>query len=194
MLALSNRINDVPVMSLQTGTELARTVGCIIDPGQLHIVALYVDGPQIIDHPTVLHVSDIREVSDLGFIVDDSDVLMSTDDLVRLQEIIGLNFQPIGMHVYDEQGTKLGKINDFAFEPTTFYIQQLYSHQSLLRNLSTASNVISRDQIVAITKDKIIVKSTTITETAVQAVSSAADFVNPFRSTGRAEPNQITRR
>lgn len=194
MLALSNRINDVPVMSLQTGTELARTVGCIIDPGTLHIIALYVDGPQITDKPSVLHVSDIREVSDLGFIVDDSDVLMPTDDLVRLQEIIELDFQPIGMPVHDEQGTKLGKISDYAFEPTTFYIQQLYSHQSLLRNFSTASNVISRDQIVAITKDKIIVKSPTITETTAQAVTQATDFVNPFRAPGRAEPHPSTRR
>lgn len=194
MLALSNRLSGVPIMSLQTGMELASSTGYIIDPKNLHIVALYVDGPMVNQHPSILHISDIREVSDMGFIVDDSEVLMATDDLVRLQEVIDTGFEPIGMPVHDEHGTKLGKVSDFAFEPESFYIQQLYSHQSLLRNLATASNVINRDQIVAITKDKIVVRSATIKDAAKQAVSQATDFVNPFRSPGRVEPNQSTRR
>ena len=191
MLALSNRLIDVPIMSLQTGSELARTSGYIIDPRNLKISALYVEGPQITDNPSVLHITDIREASEMGFIVDDSDVLMPTNDLVRLQEIIDLQFEPIGMPVYEERGTKLGKVNDFAFEPNSFIIQQLYAHQSFLKNITTASNVISREQIVAITKDKIIVKSADIAETVKERTPETAHFVNPFRQPGQVEPNQI---
>lgn len=193
MLALSNRLVDVPIMSLQTGSELARTSGYIIDPRNLTVIALYVEGSQITEHPSILHISDIREASDMGFIVDDSDVLMGTNDLVRLQEIIDMEFEPIGMPVYEERGTKLGKVNDFAFEPDGFTIQQLYAHQSFLKNITTASNVIGREQIVAITKDKIVVKSTSIRETVKERASEATQFVNPFRQSGRVEPNQTTR-
>lgn len=193
MLTLSNRLLDVPIMSLQTGSELARTSGYIIDPRNLKILALYVDGPQVTEHPSVLHIGDIREISDMGFIVDDSDVLMSTDGLVRLQEIIELQFEPIGMSVYEERGTKLGKINDFAFEPSSFVIQQLYTHQSFFKNITTASNVIGREQIIVVTKDKIIVKSTSIRESVRERANEAAHFVNPFRQPGQTEPNRSTR-
>ena len=193
MLALSNRLDDVPVMSLQTGSELARVSGYIIDPRNLTIPALYVEGPQVSDHPSVLHITDIREVSDMGFIVDDSDVLMGMADLVRLQEIIDLDFKPIGMDVYEERGTKLGEVSDFAFDPNSFTIQQLYAHQSFLKNITTASNVINRSQIVGITKDKIIVKSTSIADSVKEKASEATQFVNPFRQPGRVEPNQTVR-
>lgn len=191
MLALRNRLLDVPVMSLQTGSELARTSDYIIDPHSLKIVALYVLDDQAADGPTILHVSDIREVSELGFIVDSSQVLMATDDLVRLQEIIDLNFEPINMPVFEESGKKLGKVSDFAFEPDSFVIQQLHTHQSFLRNITTASNIIGRQQIVAITADRIIVKSASISHVVKEKAGEAAQLVNPFRKPGQVEPAHL---
>ena len=193
MLALSNQLQDVPIMSLQTGAELARTIGAIIDPRTLLVAAFYVDGPQITDKPSVLHISDIRESADMGYIVDSSEVIMPFDDLVRLKEIVDMEFEPIGTLVYDDLDQKLGKVSDFAFDPSSFYIQQLYVHQSLLRNLTTTSNVISRDQIVAVMKDRIIVKSPTIKEGSRDSGRGTPEFVNPFRSPSRPEPNQSTR-
>ena len=47
-------------MSLQTGTEIARTHAAIIDPRKLQIVAFYVQGQLIENHPSVLFIEDIR--------------------------------------------------------------------------------------------------------------------------------------
>lgn len=191
MLLLSDKLINVPVMSLQTGTELARTSEPIIDPRTLTIPALYVEGPQLDHSPSVLHVTDIRETGDLGFIVNDSDVLMSTDGLVRLQEVINFRFNLIGTPVYDDGGKSIGKVTDYAFEPTGYTIQQLHTHQSLFKSLSIASNIIHRSQILSVTKDRIIVKSPTIKERVVESAEAAKALVNPFRGT---QPEQITRR
>lgn len=180
MLIPVHRLIDTPIMSLQTGTELARVREPIIDPRQMTIVAYYVDGKMIDEHPSILHVSDIRELSDIGMIVDDSDKLMSPDGLVRLQQIIDFHFKLIGLLVVDERGHKLGKVKDYVIEPMTYTIQQLYTEQSLLRSLSTMSNVIHRSQIVSVTNDRITVSSPTVDNKASEKVE-AKPFVNPFR-------------
>ena len=84
--------------------------------------------------------------------------------------------------VFDEQGTKLGKVSDFAYEPDGYTIQQLYTHQSLLRSLSTASNIINRQQIISITNDRIVVESPTIRDRIKQNADSARAMVNPFKN------------
>lgn len=184
MLVPIKQLIGVPIMSLQTGTELARTVDVVLDPRRMKVTAFYVDGPLLETHPSVLHPADIREFSDIGFIVDNSERLMTTEGLVRLQAIIDLDFQLNGMKVIDEQKHKLGKVIDYIVEPDGFTIQQLYIQAPLLRNLSTATHVIKRSQIVTVRKDVIVVKSTAITDTASEPASQTAQaFVNPFRGT-----------
>lgn len=188
MLLLSETLTHVPIMSLQTGTELARTIDPIIDPRNLTVIAMYVEGPLIDVRPSVLHISDIRESGELGYIVNDSSVLMATEGLVRLQEIVDFQFTLIGTPVYDDVGNSLGKVSDYAYEPTSFNVQQLYIKQPLLKSLSVVSNIIHRKQIIAIKKDRIIVESPTIKERITEKAHAARTFANPFRS---SQPESI---
>jgi uncharacterized protein YrrD len=191
MLVPINQLIDLPIMSLQTGTELARTVDVVLDPRDMKVTAFYVDGPLLEVHPSVLHPADIREFSDIGFIVDNSERLMPMDGLVRLQAIIDLGFELRGMKVIDEQKHKLGKVTDYVVEPDGFTIQQIYTQAPLLRSLSTATHVIRRSQIIAVRKDVIIVKSAAIAEKASEPVEQATRaFVNPFRG---SQPESTTR-
>jgi len=190
MLVPINQLIDLPVMSLQTGTELARTVDVVIDPRSMKVTAFYVDGPLLEAHPSVLHPADIREFSDIGFIVDNSERLMSMEGLVRLQAIIDLGFKLRGMKVIDERKHKLGKVTDYIVEPDGFTIQQLYTQAPFLRNLSTATHVIRRSQIIAVRKDVIVVKSPAITETSEPISQTAQSFTNPFRG---SQPESSTR-
>lgn len=186
MLLPINRLLNCPVMSLQTGAELARTDEPIIDPRKMTIVAFYVEGRALDQHPSVLHVSDIRELSDIGMIIDDSEKLMPPDDLVRLLEVVGFGFKLPGIQVVDEHGRKLGKVSDYAIEPESYTIQQIYTEQSLLKSFSTVSNVIHRSQIVSVTNDRIIVSSPTVPGDAREAKVTSG-FVNPFRTGGQPE-------
>lgn len=184
MLIPISHFDQFPVMSLQTGSQLASLGEPIVDPRKLTVVAFYVDGPQLDETDSLLHVSDIRELSDIGATVDSSDVLMSAEGLVRLQEIIGFNFKLIGTKVIDEHGHNLGKVDDYALEPETYSVQQIYTKPSLLGSFTASTNIIHRNQIISVTNEHIIVKSPTVTEGVQQAAGQA--FVNPFRS---GQPN-----
>lgn len=188
MLLPIKRLLDAPIMSLQTGAELARTTSPIVDPRKMTIVAFYVEGKLLEASPSVLHVIDIRELSDIGMIIDDSDKLMSTDGLVRLQEIIDYDFELIGVQVVDEQNHKHGKVSDYAIDPESYTIQQIYTEQSLIKSLSNVSNVIHRSQIISVTNERIVVKSPTVPAEEVEAANLSRAFVNPFR----AKPQQET--
>jgi len=192
MLLPIDQLLGLPIMSLQTGTELARTTAAILDPRSMKIIAFYVDGPLLETHPSVLHPEDIRELSDIGLIVDNSERLMALEGLVRLQAVIDLKFELRGMKVIDEQKHKLGKVVDYVVEPDGFTVQQIYAQPSLLRSLNTATHVIRRSQIVAVRKDTIVVRSGAIKEEAVEPITKAAQaFVNPFRG---SQPESSTLR
>lgn len=184
MFVLSQRLVGVPLMSLQTGSQVAETGEPIIDPRQLHIVAFYCEGPNLDSHPSVLHTEDIRETSDIGIIIDDSDKLMSPDGLVRLQEIIDFNFNLLGLPVLTEHGQKLGTVGDYAVDTVGFLIHKLHVKQSLLRSINSAELIIDRNQIIEVTNKHIIVKSAVVD--AEERATQPAQIVptalaNPFR-------------
>lgn len=179
MLLPINRFIGAPLVSLQAEAVIAHTGEPIIDPRKLIVVGFYV-GPQAKKQtPQVIHTSDIREVSHLGLIIDSAEDIMPLDDLVRLQEIINFGFELIGIPVVDEQGKKYGKVSDYSIDPKSFYVQQLFTQQSLLRSFGSLSKIIHRTQIISITNEKIVIKSAAIKEEVENSVRSAV--VNPFR-------------
>ena len=182
MLVPIERLLGMPILSLQTGAELAHADGVIIDPRQLKVVALRVAGSLLDHNDSVLHPEDIREISDLGFIIDSSDKLMSTDGLVRLQQVIDFGFSLNGTRVEDEQGRKVGSVKSYAVDPNSFFVQQLYIKPPLMRSIGLTMLTIHRSQIISITNEKIVVKSPTVQKKVKSVENDQPAFVNPFRA------------
>lgn len=188
MLISIDNLIGIPVMSLQTGSQLAETAAAIVDPRQLSIAAFYVEGAGLEETPSILHPSDIRELSDIGIIVDSAEKLMSLDGLVRLQEIIEFDFELIGLKVIDEHKRKLGKVSSYSVDTVSYSIMQIYTEQSLIRSLSSMGKTIHREQIISVTNEVMVVQSPTVREGVAKAAHGAGSaFVNPFRS-GDAQP------
>lgn len=181
MLLPIKRLLDTPIMSLQTGMPLAKTLSVIIDPRKLQIVALRVQGNRLSHTESVLHTEDVREISDIGLIVDGDDSLMPLDDLVRLKEIIGFNFELLGIRVEDEKGRMLGKVSDFAIDPESFFVQQLYTKPSILKSIVSTGLTINRTQIASINNQRIVVKDPTV-PAKEERIELAQSFINPFRN------------
>lgn len=176
MLLLNSQLQNVPVMSLQTGSQLGTATEPIVDPRKLQIVAYYVTGPRI-QTASVLHAQDIREFGPLGFIVDGSDSIMELDeDLVRLQEVINFKFSLLGKMVVDDTKKRLGKVVEYTIESDGFTIQKLHISQSVIKNLTSSNLIIHRSQIIEITDHRIIVRSATIPHSV-----GLAQVMNPFR-------------
>lgn len=156
MLQLSAALLNKPVLSLQTHEPVAIVVQPICNPNNLKIEGFYckdsMNGQKL-----VLLEQDIREFSSLGFIVNDYSVLTDPQELVRLRDILDLNFDLIGKTVETVSGEKVGKVNDYATETTTMFVQKIYAAQSILKSFTGGSLSIDRTQIVEITPRRIII-------------------------------------
>ncbi len=105
----------------------------------------------------ILLTQDIRDIIEQGIVVNDHEVLVVPEELVRLKDILKINFNLIGKPVITVSKSRLGKVSDYAADNTSLFIQKLYASQSVLKSFSGGSLSIDRSQIVEITNRKIVV-------------------------------------
>lgn len=156
MLKLSSSLINKPVLSLRTGSPIAQVVAPVINPDNLKIEGFYCTD-RFKGSTSILLYQDIRELLPKGFIVNDHDVLSDPSELIRLKEILDLNYQLVGKQVVTVSKDKVGKISDYAVEIETMYIQKLYVSQSLLKSFTGGSLSIDRSQIHEVTDTKVII-------------------------------------
>lgn len=169
-------------MGLQTGTQLAVAKNAIIDPSNLKIIAYEVEGPLLAERPSFIRIADVRELSDVGMIIDGHDEFIGVKDVIVIEKIYELGFKLIGLSVIDESKRKLGKINDYSIDTSSFVIQQINVGRGLLKSLAETELIIHRSQIVEINNEAIIVRSAAKKLEPI-AKSGPLTYMNPFRST-----------
>lgn len=179
MLILKERLEHVPIMSLQTGAQIAETGEFIIDPRQLKVVGFYCKGPRLDINPAILNIGDIREFSNIGLIVDSADVLMAPEDLVRLKEVLSFRFVLDGKLVVDSAGNKLGQVTNYTLDSTTLYIVKLHVRPSLWHAWSHTELIIDRSQVVEVNDHQLIVRD--LRDKEDQKANGSALLENPFR-------------
>lgn len=182
MLLTGSQLLHTPVMSLQTGTELAKTKEAIINPADLKIVAYEVEGPNLDQDPSLLLMSDVREFGDIGMIVDSSDEFVGSEDVIKLKPLYALHFTVVNKPVVDEHHKKIGKVEDYTVDVDSFVIQQLAVRRPLLQSLNDTELLVHRSQIVEINDDEIVIKSGELKQPEV-VPQEGRHYVNPFRQT-----------
>lgn len=155
MLQLSKFYMDRPVLSLRTGGAVATATEPVINPNNLKIEGFYCTTSQ--KHDLILLCQDIRETLPNGFVIDDFERLAEPSDLVRLKDILALNFELIGKQVVTVDKHKVGKVSDFAVDDSSMYIQKIYCSQSVLKSLTGGSLSIDRSQVQEITPKKVVI-------------------------------------
>ena len=187
MLISHQRLTDTPVMSLQTGSQLAVTERIIVDPRDLTICAYELTGPLLDERPSFLRPVDVRELSNLGLIVDSSDEFVGLDDVIVIKQVHDYNFNLVGLDVIDEKKKKLGKIIGFNVDSESFSVQQLVVKRPLFKSFGETELLIHRSQVVEIRDNFVKVKSAVSEEPTRQPV---AEYANPFRA-GGIQPETI---
>jgi sporulation protein YlmC with PRC-barrel domain len=164
MLQLISPLQSKSVLSLRTGGVIADLHQVIVNPNSLKIEGWYCNDA-VNKKQLVLLSQDVRQVSAKGLIVNDHEVLSEISDLIRLKDIMNLKFELLGKSVITVSKKKLGKVNDYAFDDQSFFIQKIYVGQSIIKSFSGGNLSIDRSQIVEITNKKIAVQDTTQEET-----------------------------
>lgn len=167
MLISAQKLTGAQVVSLHTGQIIGKTTKTIIDPNQLAVVGFYCEIAQKRDEPLVLIAADIRQATAGRLFINSFDELTEPAELIRLKTVLNLQFNLISKPVRTPSHGRLGKVEDYAVETTSWMVQKLYVHQSLLKSFSTNSLVIDRVQIIEVTDRDITVNDAVMTKPAV---------------------------
>ncbi len=158
MLQLSGSLLNRPILSLRTGGVVGTATQAIINPTNLKIEGFYCTDAFDRKRTVVLLYQDIRDVIAQGLVVNDHDVLAEPEELVRLKDLLNLNFELIGKGVATVSKQKLGRVVDYSTDTTTMYVQKIYVGQSILKNLTGGNLGVDRTQIVEVTDKRITVQ------------------------------------
>ncbi|MBP3899653.1 PRC-barrel domain-containing protein [Candidatus Saccharibacteria bacterium] len=183
MIIESSRLINYPILSLHMAGMIAKTSELIVDPNDLKIAAFRLYGPEVgTQSGDYLKAEDVREFSSVGMVVDSSDDFVNANEVIKLQEIIDLNFALEGMKVESKKGSNLGKVSSFMVDTDGFFVQQLVVRRPFFKSFMDPELVISKNEVIKITDDKIIVKDeeSKIRERATKE-DFVPNFVNPFR-------------
>src|SRR5579872_3444461 len=96
MLQLSQSLINRPILSLRTGTIVATGSIPIFNPHNLKIEGFYCQDRFDKKKTLIMLYQNIRDLSQKGFIVNDHEDLVDPQELVRLKQILELNFELIG--------------------------------------------------------------------------------------------------
>lgn len=179
----NSRLIGTSVLSVQASGPIGRIISSIIDPDNLQIIAFRLEGPGVDRRQNILDTRSIREYSKYGIVIDTADELMADGEVVRISEILGLNFNLIGLKVETKKGSNLGKVIDFTLTPDDFVTQQLIVKRPAIKSFIDPELTIPRQEIIEVTDYKIIVKNE---EKVIKKLAAKEEFVpnfvNPFRS------------
>lgn len=183
MLVYASRLIGTAILSVQAGGRIATVSEIIVDPDNLKIIAFKLAGPLLAKtNANILDVKSIREYSNYGIVIDDIDELIEQDDVIRIRDVLKLNFALNGLKVETKKGSKLGKIEDYTLTSEDFIVQQLIVKRPLIKSFLDPELTIPRKEIIEITDYKIIVKDEEkIIKTKIEKEEFVPNFVNPFR-------------
>lgn len=172
MLKLSASLLNKSVLSLRTGGPVGTVLRPIIKPDNLKIEGFYCQD-RFEKRELVLLYQDIRDLLPQGFVVNDHDVLTEPDELVRLRKVFDADFDIMGKEVVTSDKQKVGKVNDYAVETETMFIQKIYVSQSILKSLTGGSLSIDRNQVIEVTPKHIVINELLKTSPAAAPATAA---------------------
>lgn len=184
MLVYSSKLIGTAVLSVQSGAPVGYVSKIIVNPDNLTVVALILDGPLLArSTANLLDISSIREYSTYGIVIDTIDELVEPDEIIRLNDIIKLNFNLINLKVETKKGSKLGKVVDYTITNDNFDIKQLIVRRPIIKSLIDPELTIPKSEVVEVNDYKIIVKDEEDTiKTKASKEEFVPNFVNPFRN------------
>ncbi|MBP5647953.1 hypothetical protein J6X04_01530 [Candidatus Saccharibacteria bacterium] len=188
MLVINSRLLGTPVLSVQAGGPIANVASAVVDPNELKIIAFRLEGPLVNrGDANLLDVRSIREYSNFGMVIDNIDELIADDDVIKIANVLELNFDLLGLKVKTKKGTKLGHITDFSVTSEDFIVQQIIVKRPIVKAIVDPELTISRKEIVEVNDYEVIVKDEEkVLKARAEKEDFVPNFVNPFREQGFA--------
>ena len=160
MLRIGSSLKNLVIMSLQVGYPIGYALKPIINPHNLTIAGFFCNTPDV-PAPAVLLAQDIRDITGNRIVIDNGEEIRPAEDLIRLKDIIRINYEIEGKKIITESKHGLGKAENYIVNDEDLIIRKIHVARSSLFGLSGGKLIIDRDQVVATNDRAIIVKDGT---------------------------------
>lgn len=184
MLVNASSLLKCPILSLHVGGKVAEVTELIVDPNNLEIIACRTDGPLVgKEFGDILPIKSVREFSRLGMIIDSTDEFVESGEILRIKNILDLNFNLFGLKILTKAGAKIGKVSDFAIDPDDWMIRQIVAERPFLKSFLDPELIISRERITEVDDYRVIIddEKETNKQKSITKAPASPSFVNPFR-------------
>ncbi len=172
MLRLADQFNGMPILSIHAGQPIANVSSLLIKAQNLSIAGFYCQQTGG-EPPTILQPTDIREINKNGLIINHEEDFSAPEDLLRLQDVVEMNFQLLGKPVITESKKKLGKVTNFVIDETSWKIVKLHVTRPAWKAVFNSALIIDRIHIVSVSQQKIVVKDATVKESGRETAPAA---------------------
>lgn len=166
-------MKNLSVMSLRTGGKVASAIKPVINPDNLKIVGWYCED-QFSKQNLVLLAQDVRDFVPRGIAINDHEDLSEPEELIRLKDVLELDFELLGKQVVTDQKRRVGKVSDYAADAESLIITKLYVSRPMYKSLTEGQRIIDRKQIVEITNKKVVVKDVDVKQSAKEGNPATA--------------------
>ncbi|MHB1419327.1 MAG: PRC-barrel domain-containing protein [Bacillota bacterium] len=182
MLRKSKKLLTMPVISLEDGQNLGRVRGLVIDTQNLEIAALTIHQRGWFSETRVIPFDRVRNVGEHAITVDKSSSIERASQLPQIAGLIKQSIPLVGARVITEDGTVLGTVEEFIFEPTG-KIHSLEISGSFLENLVKGRASLACSVVSTVGKEAVIVHAG-VKEQLIRVGNALHDSVKTARDTG----------
>lgn len=155
----SKKLMARPIISLENGEEMGRVQGVIIDPQEIKIAALVLEqknGRR--KDASIIAMKHVKSMGEHAVTVTHTDCIEKVSALPEFLDLMRQEIQLIGTKVLTTQGTWLGTVEEFYFEPTHGKITELEISSNLLDSLFKGKALLPTALISTLGKHAIIVQ------------------------------------
>ncbi|WP_406677464.1 PRC-barrel domain-containing protein [Neomoorella carbonis] len=153
MFYTSKKLMGMPVVSLADGHQLGRIKRLLIDQQKMVIAAFTVDRKGWFKEQPVIPYSHVKSVGNHAVTVDQASAVVKLSSLPELEVLAKHPLPLLGARVITEEGTVMGTVDDFRFDPQDGKIYYLDIKSGLLhgtRSLATTQIITcGRDALIA---------------------------------------------
>lgn len=155
MLRFGSDITSYSISSIASGRRVSQVADIVIDPNDLTIAAFVCVSR---NEDLFLLTQDIHSVVDSKITIQNEDSLTPGEDLVKLSELLSINFKVVGKKVKTDTGRRVGQVVDFVFDDQSFKIIKLNVRPPITKLIQSSDLIISRTQIVELNDKEVVVK------------------------------------
>ncbi|MHB1126035.1 MAG: PRC-barrel domain-containing protein [Bacillota bacterium] len=182
MLRKSKKLLNMPVISLEDGQQLGRVRGLVVDTQNLEIAALTVHQRGWFSETRAIPFNRVRNVGEHAITVDKSSCVERASQMPQIAGLIKQAVLLVGARVITEDGTVLGTVEEFIFEPSG-KIHSLEIAGTFLENLVKGRASLTCSAVSTVGKEAVIVHAG-VKEQLVRAGNALQDSVKTARDTG----------